>query len=128
MEAVLKRGFIQDDQEWIDCLQEATCTATPSQLRSLFITVSKPIMFYFGENSIHTCQKYQAKGIRDHFKEGYVTYLLLYSLDEQLHHHGKSLQDSPGIPQPSHTSTISCHVQFNLDERFQLAEKMSHFN
>lgn len=39
MEAALKRGFIQDDQEWIDCLQEATCTATPSQLRSLFITI-----------------------------------------------------------------------------------------
>lgn len=66
---------------------------------------------------------YQAKGIPDHFKEGYVTNLLLDSLDEQLHHHGKSLQDFPGIPQPSHTSTLSCHVQFNLDEQLQLAEK-----
>lgn len=91
---------------------------------SLYNYVSKPIMFYFGENSIHTCQKYQAKDIPDQFKEGYVTNLLLYSLDE---HHRKSLQDSTGIPQPSHTSTLSCHVQFNLDERFQLAGKMSLF-
>lgn len=104
-----------------------TITAAISLYYYTYIYVSKPIMFYFGENSIHTCQKYQAKGIRDHFKEGYVTTLLLYSLDEQLHHHGKSLQDSPGIPQPSHTSTLFCHVQFNLDERFQLAGKMSLF-
>lgn len=106
-----------------------TITAAISLYNYTYIYVSKPIMFYFGENSIHTCQKYQAKGIRDHLKEGYVTNLLLYSLDEQLHHHGKSLQDSTGIPQPSHvTSNLSCRAQFNLDERFQLAEKMSHFN
>lgn len=36
-EAALKHEFIEDDQEWIDCLQEATATA--SQLRSLFITI-----------------------------------------------------------------------------------------
>lgn len=87
--------------------------------------MSQPIIFYFGKNSIHTSEDffYQAKDIPDHFKKEYVTNLLLYSLDEQLHHHGKSLQDFPGIPQPSHTSTLSCHVQFNLDEQLQLAEK-----
>lgn len=87
--------------------------------------MSQPIIFYFGKNSIHTSEDffYQAKDIPDHIKKEYVTNLLLYSLDEQLHHHGKSLQDFPGIPQPSHTSTLSCHVQFNLDEQLQLAEK-----
>lgn len=129
-EAALKRGFIQDDQEWIDCLQEATYTATPSQLRSLFITI---LIFCEPANHLLLWEKfnthmsedflYQAKDIPDHFKKEYVTNLLLYSLDEQLHHHGKSLQDFPGIPQPSHTSTLSCHVQFNLDEQLQLAKK-----
>lgn len=129
-EAALKRGFIQDDQEWIDCLQEATYTATPSQLRSLFITI---LIFCEPANHLLLWEKfnthmsedflYQAKDIPDHFKKEYVTNLLLYSLDEQLHHHGKSLQNFPGIPQPSHTSTLSCHVQFNLDEQLQLAEK-----
>lgn len=129
-EAALKRGFIQDDHEWIDCLQEATYTATPSQLRSLFITI---LIFCEPANHLLLWEKfnthmsedflYQAKDIPDHFKKEYVTNLLLYSLDEQLHHHGKSLQDFPGIPQPSHTSTLSCHVQFNFDEQLQLAKK-----
>lgn len=81
-------------------------------------------MFYFGENSIHTCQKYQAKGIPDHFKEGYVTNLLLYSLDEQLHHHRKS---TPLEYRNRHIH-LPFPVMYNSISMSELTEKMSHFN
>lgn len=72
MEAALKRGFIQDDQEWIDCLQEATCTATPSQLRSLFITI---LIFMWASQSCSTLGKIQYIHVRSIKQKAFVTIL-----------------------------------------------------
>lgn len=120
-EAALKRGFIQDDQEWKDCLHEATYTATPSQLRrSLFITI---LIFCEPANHLLLWEKfnthmsedflYQAKDIPDHFKKECVTNLLLYSLDEQ---HTSSWKIIARLPRNTATVTyiypfLSCTIQ-----------------
>jgi hypothetical protein len=38
-EACQARGLLQDDTEYISCMQEATTFASPLQLRSLFVTI-----------------------------------------------------------------------------------------
>jgi hypothetical protein len=38
-EACFARGLLEDDREWIQCLEEASAMQTGSQLRSLFITI-----------------------------------------------------------------------------------------
>ncbi|XP_070531906.1 uncharacterized protein [Ptychodera flava] len=38
-EAALKRGLLQDDEEWIECLREASVYASPNQIRQLFVTI-----------------------------------------------------------------------------------------
>jgi hypothetical protein len=38
-EACFARGLLENDREWIQCLEEASAMQTGSQLRSLFITI-----------------------------------------------------------------------------------------
>ena len=38
-ETALKRGLLQDDEEWVECLNEVALTASPSQIRLLFVTL-----------------------------------------------------------------------------------------
>lgn len=38
-ETAMKRGFLQNDEEWIECMSEAAASGSPSQLRLLFATI-----------------------------------------------------------------------------------------
>lgn len=35
----MKRGFLQNDEEWIECMSEAAASGSPRQLRLLFATI-----------------------------------------------------------------------------------------
>ena len=37
--ACIARGLLQDDEEWRQCLQDASLSATPHQLRDLFANI-----------------------------------------------------------------------------------------
>ena len=131
-EAALKRGFLQDDQEWIECLTEATLSASPAHIRSLFITIlifcepSNHITLFehfkgpMSEDIRHKVMKISKETI-----EASVSNRLLMILESKLHIHGKSLSDYPGMPCPpeENNSPIHNEQQFCLAEQQQLAEK-----
>ena len=132
-EAALKKGFLQDDEEWIDCLQEATLSASPSHLRSLFVTI---LVFCEPSNHLALLEKFKSSMSEDILYrmskvckqpvDEFVTNELLTILENQLIVHGKSLSDFPGMPQPSETVTLdrlSHELDFCPDEQKQLADK-----
>ena len=102
-EAALKRGFLQDDEEWIECLNEAALTASPWQIRLLFVAI-----LVFREPSCHDqlwnkfrnhmSQEFSRKN--RHALESYIIGQSLKCIDDLLHQYGKSLEEFPGMPIP----------------------------
>ena len=108
-EACLKLGLLEDDNEWIQCLEEAGEMATGRQLRGLFVTIlrenapSDPLALW-----LQFCDKlcddlhhalHNGNIRRDPTEEQVFDYGL-YLIDRLLRSTNKTLADWPTMPQP----------------------------
>lgn len=106
--ACVARGLLEDDDEWIQCLQEAAVMNTGYQLRRLFcviLTQCFPLRPFalWKQFSVHICDDLAHK-IRALFlipspTEAQVEDYGMYLLNELLQESGKSLLDFPPMPQ-----------------------------
>ena len=105
-------GLLEDDGEWIQCLQDAAIMKTGYQLRRLFsiiLTQCSPLQPYalWNQFKVHICDDLPHKlctvfaisNPNDTQIEDYGLYLL----NEMLQESGKSLLDFPPMPQPTET-------------------------
>jgi hypothetical protein len=105
-EACIARGLVEDDREWIQCLEEASAMQTGSQLCSLFITIliggnpTKPEDLW-DCFCVHICDdlkyKLQHRGIPDPLDEQVYDYGL-YLMEKLLKARGSSLDKFPPMP------------------------------
>jgi hypothetical protein len=107
-QACIARGLLEDDQEWIQCLQEASAMQTGSQLRYLFTTIirdcapAQPELLWerFKE---HICDDLQhalrRRGIQAPTEDQAHDYGL-YLIDKILKLRGTSLRHYPPMPLP----------------------------
>ena len=107
-EACFALGLLEDDQEWSQCLQEASQMQTGYTLRMLFAT----ILFHCNPTSPgvlweqfkhHICDDLLVKlnnlFPNHHFNQDQVYDYGLHLIDHILHNWGKQLVDIPGMPQ-----------------------------
>ncbi|XP_057465712.1 uncharacterized protein LOC130755327 [Actinidia eriantha] len=107
--ACVAMGLLEDDEEWIQCLQEASIMNTGYQLRRLFcviLTQCCPLQLHvlWNQFSVHICDDLAHK-IRTLFAitnptEAQIEDYGLYFLNQLLQESGKSLIDFPPMPQP----------------------------
>ena len=131
-QAALKRGFLQDDEEWIECLNEAALTASPWQIRLLFVTIlvfcepSCPDQLW-NKFRNHMSQDFSRKN--RHALESYIIGQSLKCIDDLLHQYGKSLEDFPGMPIPPESTPqledlsniMQEELGYNREEQFEKA-------
>ncbi|XP_063936287.1 uncharacterized protein LOC108226331 [Daucus carota subsp. sativus] len=110
-------GLLDDDKEWIDCLNEAAGWATGNELRNLFVTILihcqvsdashlwKNCFIALSEDitSLHR-KRFNNKGLK--LTEEQVEAYTLVELETLMQKSGKSLRDIDGMPQPN-TSLLS---------------------
>lgn len=108
-DACIQRGLLEDDGEWIQCLEEAAVMHTGSRLRALFATMllhcvpTDPLNLWerFRAN---ICDDLERRLQRDyaiaHPTEEQVYDFGLYLLQEILHQSGTSLEKFPPMPIP----------------------------
>ncbi|KAG5556991.1 hypothetical protein RHGRI_007293 [Rhododendron griersonianum] len=104
------RGLLEDDDEWVQCLQEAAVMKIGYQLRRLFsiiLTQCSPIHPYalWKQFSVHICDDLAHK-IRTLFaisnpSEAQIEDYGLYLLNQLLQESSKTLLDFPPMPQPN---------------------------
>ena len=107
-ETALKRGFLQDDNEWVECLHEAVLTASPSQIRLLFVTILVFCEPSCPDQMWDKFKKHMSEDIirqNKFYSEPYVFEKALQIIEGLLQHHGKSLKDFPGMPIPTENVT-----------------------
>ncbi|KAG5550493.1 hypothetical protein RHGRI_015459 [Rhododendron griersonianum] len=107
--ACVARGLLEDDDEWVQCLEEAAIMKSGYQLRRLFcviLTQCSPLqpLELWKRFSKHICDDLAHK-IRTLFAipnptEGQIEDYGLYLLNQMLGETGKSLHDFPPMPQP----------------------------
>ncbi|XP_057482346.1 uncharacterized protein LOC130769157 isoform X2 [Actinidia eriantha] len=107
--ACVAMGLLEDDEEWIQCLQEASIMNTGYQLRRLFsviLTQCCPLQPHvlWKQFSVHICDDLAHK-IRTLFAianpiEAQIEDYGLYLLNQLLQESGKCLTDFPPMPQP----------------------------
>ncbi|KAF7138016.1 hypothetical protein RHSIM_Rhsim07G0256200 [Rhododendron simsii] len=108
--ACVARGLLEDDEEWVQCLQEAAIIKTGNQLRRLFsiiLTQCSPIQPYelWKQFAVHICDDIAHK-IRTCFpipspSDAQIEDYGLYLLDQMLQESSKTLSDFPPMPQPT---------------------------
>ncbi|WOG91187.1 hypothetical protein DCAR_0310435 [Daucus carota subsp. sativus] len=110
-------GLLDDDKEWIDCLNEAAGWATGNELRNLFVTILihcqvsdashlwKNCFIALSEDitSLHR-KRFNNKELK--LTEEQVEAYTLVELETLMQKSGKSLRDIDGMPQPN-TSLLS---------------------
>ena len=107
-ETALKRGFLQDDNEWVECLHEAVLTASPSQIRLLFVTILVFCEPSCPDQMWDKFKKHMSEDIirqNKFYSEPYVFEKAFQIIEGLLQHHGKSLKDFPGMPIPTENVT-----------------------
>jgi hypothetical protein len=133
----LARGLLEDDREWIQCINEAAAMQSGSQLRSLFVVILR-------EN-----QPSQLEHLWEQFKDKLcddLNYALhnqgfaepsiadvhdygLYLLEKLLNQEGRSLEEFPPMPLPignwgnlEGNQLIAEQLAYNSQEQAHLAE------
>lgn len=101
-QAALKRGLLQDDEEWIECLNEATLSASPSQIRLLFVTIlifgepASPVKLWnMFQNSMSEDIARSSKCLTT---DKAIVQKTLHHINNHLKDCGKSLKDFPSMP------------------------------
>ena len=107
--ACVARGLLEDDEEWIQCLQEASIMNTGYQLRRLYsiiLTECSPLhpLALWNQFSKQICDDLAHK-IRTIFgivspTQDQIEDYGLYLMNQLLHESGKGLIDFPPMPQP----------------------------
>jgi hypothetical protein len=137
-EACFARGLLEDDREWIQCLEEASAMQTGSQPRSLFITIliggnpTKPEDLWDCFR-VHICDdlKYrlQHRGIPDPSDEQVYDYGL-YLMEKLLKAQGSSLDKFPPMPVSLMGWTVLLgnyllmeQKDYNQDQQQQMADQ-----
>jgi DNA replication protein DnaC len=111
--ACLARGLLEDDNEWIQSLQDAVTIRTGSQLRQLFAIILKHCQptdpaDLWNQFKPHLCDDLQYRLQHSHQQqfhnpsEEQVYDYGLYLLDQLLQSHGQSLRDYPEMPRYQH--------------------------
>jgi hypothetical protein len=136
-QACLERGLLEDDNEWKQCLQEASHMASGHQLGNLFVTIlrdcspSNPLALWL-EFRIHICDDLRhalhSKNIVQNPTEEQVFDYGLYLIDNILGGNNKSLKDYPTMPLPQNNwaaavgnRLIADQRSYDMDEQTQLA-------
>lgn len=111
----MKRGFLQNDEEWIECMSEAAASGSPSQLRLLFATIllfcepAEPVKLWNQFYSQLSEDLRTSKENINHSDEG-TLYRTLLLIDDQLKAHGKTLQSFPEMAELFATVTTNIHI------------------
>src|SRR5271156_695035 len=108
-EACLARGLLENDSEWIKCLQEAGDMQTGSALRSLFATIllhcnpSTPAILW-EQFKVKICDDLERRLSREHLNDIITTEMVydygLHLVEKILRASGKNLKDFPPMPEP----------------------------
>jgi hypothetical protein len=115
--ACMARGLLEDDDEWIKCLEEAAIMRTGYQLRRLFSVILTQCMplnpnLLWNKFAMNICDDLANK-LRTIFvipnpTESQIQDYGLYLLNQLLQESGKTLADFPPMPQPTKNwSTIT---------------------
>jgi len=136
-QACLARGLLEDDNEWRQCLQEASHMASGHQLRNLFVTIlwdcspSDPLALWL-EFRVHICDDLQhalhsRNIVRDPTEDQVFDYGL-YLIDCILGGSNKFLRDYHTMPLPQNdwaaavgNRLIAEQRSYDIDEQAQLA-------
>ncbi len=138
-EACLKRGLLEDDSEWKQCLEEAGDMATGRQLRDLFATIlrecspSNPAQLWI-DSRHKICDdlrhRVQVTNVRNDPTEEEVYDYGLYLIEGIHLQRNKSLANCPGMPQPQHdwaadfgNRLIAEQQNYDPVEQHQLADE-----
>ncbi|KAI8557126.1 hypothetical protein RHMOL_Rhmol05G0311100 [Rhododendron molle] len=135
-EACVARGLLEDDDEWVQCLQEAAVMKTGYQLRRLFSIIlmqCSPIHPYalWKQFSVHICDDLAYK-IRTLFaisnpSEAQIEDYGLYLLNHLLQESGKTLLDFPPMPQPNENWSAIVGNRLILEHRqLQIEAQQAH--
>lgn len=137
-EACLARGLLEDDNEWIQCLQDASVMQTGKQLRALFVVIlrdclpSQPAQLW-QQFRQHICDDLKHAlcqlGTQDPSEEEVYDYGL-HLINHLLQHTNKSLKDYPPMPLPQMdwqqmvgNRLIAEQKNYNLEEEQRLADE-----
>jgi hypothetical protein len=137
-EACLRRGLLEDDNEWRQCLQEAGDMATGRQLRDLFATLlrdctpSDPLglwMDFRDKICDDLRHRLESHRIRQNPTPEDVYDFGLYLIEEILQRSNKSLRNWPMLPLPQQNwddamgnRLIAEQRDYNQEEQAQHAE------
>ncbi|XP_058225285.1 uncharacterized protein LOC131334341 [Rhododendron vialii] len=124
--ACVARGLLEDDDEWVQCLEEAAIMKSGYQLRRLFcviLTQCSPLqqLELWNRFSIHICDDLAHK-IRTLYAlpnptEGQIEDYGLYLLNQMLGETGKSLHDFPPMPQPNENWSTAVGNRLIIEHR-----------
>ena len=139
-EACRKLGLLEDDNEWIQCLDEAGDMATGHQLRSLFVTILREnaptdplgLWLHFREkicDDLHHAL-HNRNILHDPTQEQVFDYGL-YLIDRLLQNANKSLRDWPTMPLPQEdwdalvgNRLIREQRNYDMDHETHMAEQL----
>ena len=135
-ETAMRRGFLQHDEEWVECLTEAAAIATPTQIRLLFVTIllfcepSEPAKLWeqfkdcMSEDIVHNMNNNLT-----HDSKQFVCNKVLCLIQQLLKSHGKNLADFPGFPNIDESNiTFTSNLlheqcQYKIEEQTVVADK-----
>lgn len=110
-EACVRRGLLEDDGEWRQCLEEAAHMATGQQLRSLFVIILKDCLptdpralwLEFRDSICDDLRRRMERHPHNMVNpsQDEVYDFGLYLIDRLLCQSGKALKDWPDMPQPT---------------------------
>jgi len=137
--ACLALGLLADDQEWIQCLDEARVMQTGSQLHSLFAIILTNCNPTFPEQlwerfKNHICDDLAHRLQQHHHEEDppeeRVWDYGLFLIDKLLQWQGKSLRDFPPMPLPignweaqADGNRFIAEQQYDLEEQTRVYQR-----
>jgi hypothetical protein len=104
-EAAIKRGLLEDDTEWFNCLQEASLVGSPNQIRMIFSTIialcgpSNPLYLW---NQFYETFSEDIKYQNPNFSERRILNTVCSLISENLLCLGKKYTEIPGLPEFQH--------------------------
>lgn len=136
--ACVARGLLEDDREWHLCMEEASQTASPVQLRQLFASI-----IVFGQPSdpsdlfqqYYSCMAYDIQRLYPNYSENAILCEVASQIDDILRQFGTAWDRIHGLPpiEASNIQPIQCRTvaeEINYDRSIIDAglDNVSHFN
>ena len=131
-EMVIRLGLLATDNEWDECLAEASSSFLPFQIRSLFVTILvfgeplKPLDLWIkykkamGEDILRKCS--QTKFMDTTRQQDHVDNSILFLLQTDLHEFGTCLENF-GLPAPEKSAIVHGQTHVVNDEIFDELEQ-----